>query len=141
MDLPAMTSPNTTCLPSKCGVGTVVMKNCEPAQRRGRQSGRFVDRRASLWPTPRTVRVLARIGHGKQEWAVVPPREPLILELFAIDRHSTRSISACKVATLNHEPVPYIHTLANTVHYPNGWLKGEALENGTRIETDSLTLE
>lgn len=30
MDLPAMTSPKTTCLPSRWGVGTVVMKNWEP---------------------------------------------------------------------------------------------------------------
>lgn len=27
---PFNTCPKTTCLPSKCGVGTVVMKNCEP---------------------------------------------------------------------------------------------------------------
>ena len=25
-----LTLPNTTCLPSRCGVGTVQMKNCEP---------------------------------------------------------------------------------------------------------------
>ena len=30
MDLPLRTSPNTTCLPSRCGVGTVVTKNWEP---------------------------------------------------------------------------------------------------------------
>jgi hypothetical protein len=29
-DLPRMTSPKTTCLSSRCGVGTVVMKNWEP---------------------------------------------------------------------------------------------------------------
>jgi hypothetical protein len=29
-DLPLITSPKTTCLPSRCGVGAVVMKNCEP---------------------------------------------------------------------------------------------------------------
>lgn len=28
--IPFNTCPNTTCLPSKCGVGTVVMKNWEP---------------------------------------------------------------------------------------------------------------
>ena len=28
--LPESTSPKTTCLPSRCGVATVVMKNCEP---------------------------------------------------------------------------------------------------------------
>ncbi len=27
---PETTSPKTVCLPSRCGVGTVVMKNCEP---------------------------------------------------------------------------------------------------------------
>ncbi|KAI9908743.1 hypothetical protein PsorP6_003607 [Peronosclerospora sorghi] len=27
---PSTTLPNTTCLPSRCGVGTVVMKNCDP---------------------------------------------------------------------------------------------------------------
>ena len=27
VDIPFMTLPNTTCLPSKCGVGTVVIKN------------------------------------------------------------------------------------------------------------------
>lgn len=27
---PAVTRPNTVCLPSKCGVSAVVMKNCEP---------------------------------------------------------------------------------------------------------------
>lgn len=27
---PETTSPNTVCLPFRCGVGTVVMKNCEP---------------------------------------------------------------------------------------------------------------
>ena len=26
----AIISPNTTCFPSKCGAGPVVMKNCEP---------------------------------------------------------------------------------------------------------------
>lgn len=30
MDLPFRTSPNTTCLPSRWGVGTVVTKNWEP---------------------------------------------------------------------------------------------------------------
>lgn len=30
MDLPLRTSPNTTCFPSRCGVGTVVTKNWEP---------------------------------------------------------------------------------------------------------------
>ena len=29
-DLPRTTSPNTTCLPSRCGVGLQVMKNWEP---------------------------------------------------------------------------------------------------------------
>ncbi len=29
-DLPLRTSPKTTCLPSRCGVGTVVIKNWEP---------------------------------------------------------------------------------------------------------------
>lgn len=29
-DLPERTSPKTTCLPSRWGVGTVVMKNWEP---------------------------------------------------------------------------------------------------------------
>ena len=29
-DLPSITRPNTTCLPSKNGAGFVVMKNCEP---------------------------------------------------------------------------------------------------------------
>lgn len=28
--IPFSTCPKTTCLPSKCGVGTVVMKNWEP---------------------------------------------------------------------------------------------------------------
>ena len=28
--IPLSILPNTTCLPSRCGVGTVVMKNCEP---------------------------------------------------------------------------------------------------------------
>ena len=28
--MPSTTLPNTTCLPSRKGVGTVVMKNCEP---------------------------------------------------------------------------------------------------------------
>jgi hypothetical protein len=27
---PETTRPNTTCLPSRCGVSAVVMKNCEP---------------------------------------------------------------------------------------------------------------
>ena len=27
---PLVTLPKTTCFPSRCGVGTVVMKNCEP---------------------------------------------------------------------------------------------------------------
>jgi hypothetical protein len=30
MLFPLMTSPNTTCFLSRCGVDTVVTKNCEP---------------------------------------------------------------------------------------------------------------
>lgn len=127
MDLPRITSPNTTCLSSRCGVGVHVMKNCEPLvlgpALACAQSDKERQRRYGL---------RAAAHHGKKKRLRMLDREGFVLELFTIDglatgSYSTRgrsvvhrhpmiervaqklTISSGEVATLDHESADERH--------------------------------
>lgn len=49
------------------------------------------------------VRVGAGVGHGEEEWAIVPQLEVLVGKLLAIDRLASSAIASGEVAALEHE--------------------------------------
>lgn len=117
MPFPARTSPKTTCLPSRWGVGTVVTKNymkrqealkmlctgdwytCEPLVPSHRSAQTLVPScQAKALELTRS-----RIRHAQQEWLRVLQLKVLVFKLLPIDALSSRSISTGEVSTLDHE--------------------------------------
>ena len=76
--LPKSTRPKTTCLPSRWGVFTVVIK-------------------------VRTIGVRAGIGHRQQVLLAVFVLEVFIVKFVAVDRLATRAIEVGEVSALQHE--------------------------------------
>ena len=76
--------PNTTCLPSRCGVGTVVMKNWLPLVLGpgGQRVKREVRTQVALRKRGGSG---TSIGHGQQERHVVLVLKVLVSKLLAVD--------------------------------------------------------
>lgn len=101
-DLLVRTCPKTTCLPSRCGVGTVVMKNWEPLVPVYKSP-------VSSIPINRKDFVLVNvitgssIRHRQQKRLLMLQVEILILELRPINTLPTRSIASSKIPALDHK--------------------------------------
>ena len=86
MDLPRITSPNTTCLSSRCGVGVHVTKNCEPLV-----FGPALACAQSDKETQRRYELRAAAHHGEKKGFRMLDREGFVLKLFTIDGLATSS--------------------------------------------------
>jgi hypothetical protein len=117
--MPSKTLPKTTCLPSRNGVGTVVMKNCEPlpfgpAFWYLRQKGRGEGEAAGTY------------GHGEEPGFGVLQREVLVGEgLGAVDAGRAGAVAIEEVAALAHEVADLgrpRQSLRSCQDWANGWV-------------------
>ena len=102
----AVTLPKTTCLPSRGGVGTVVMKNWLPLvlgpARGGRLATQFGNEEWAGAGAKHT-----SVGHGQQEGHVVLVFEVFVSELSAVDALACRQHTSVPVAA-NASPTTYL---------------------------------
>ena len=119
---------NCTHLPSRCGVGVVVMKNCEPfVPYKEKVSQRAADRaRRSQIGTYGSC-----VGHGQEEASLMLVDEVLVLELLPVDaatRGDSGQISFCIMTARSGRgrPASSLQSAGYASHIPHAACRSRA---------------